>query len=119
MNFNNFYIEMDQNFVWKMLLFFCAICIIIASSDTAFAAAPIGTADVIGSNLCRLVDTLSGNTAKAVATIAIFVLGVGLFLGKFNWPAALTVVVGVVIVFSAGKFVTMFAGSGSSACMQN
>ena len=43
--------------------------------------------------------------------MAIFSVGVGLFLGKLNWGVAAATAAGVGIIFSAGKLVNFIAGS--------
>ena len=112
MNIKSFYIEIDSDFVWKLFLLFCVIGLIIASSDVALAApAAPGSNDVIGDTLCRLIQHLSGNIARGIATMAIFSVGVGLFLGKLNWGVAAATAAGVGIIFSAGKLVNFIAGS--------
>jgi len=50
---------------------------------------------------------LSGGIARGIATIAIFSVGVGLFLGKLNWGIAAA---GVGIIFSAPKLVAFLSG---------
>ena len=117
MNFLNFRLEVDHDFVWRLLLLLCAICIIIASSDAAFAAGG-GTADendVVGQTLCRLVKNLAGGTAKGIATIAIFAVGVGLFIGKLNWGIAAATAAGVGIIFAAPKLVAFLSGDPDNA----
>ena len=86
MNFTKFQIELNAELAWRLVLLSSAICIIITSADAAFAAAAPAAADndVVGQTLCRLVANLSGGIARGIATIAIFSVGVGLFLGKLN-----------------------------------
>jgi len=113
--------QLNSDFAWKALMFFCAATLILSSTDSAFAAGGGNSADPIGYQLCLLVATLSGGVAKAVATIAIIGVAGGLLLGKLNWVVALTVSVGVIIIFSAGSIVKMISGSdsgvaGASSC---
>ena len=117
MNIKSFYIEIDSAVIWKLFLLFCVIAIIITSSDVALAAAANSASsnDVIGNTLCRLVANLSGNIARAIATIAIFAVGVGLFLGKLNWGIAAATAGGVGIIFSANKLVGFLTGQDSDA----
>lgn len=113
MNFFNFQLELDQNFVWRLLLTICMISVIVSSSDVAFAT---GTAnDVVGATLCRLVSNLSGGIAKGIATIAIFAIGVGLFLGKLNWGIAAATAAGVGIIFAAPRLVAFLSGDANNS----
>jgi type IV secretory pathway VirB2 component (pilin) len=71
--------------------------------------------DVVGATLCRLVANLSGGIARGIATIAIFAVGVGLFLGKLNWGIAAATAAGVGIIFSAPKLVAFLSGDVSNS----
>ncbi len=113
MNFSTFQIEFSRDLVWRLFLVLSAISIIIVSCDAAFAT---GTAnDVVGATLCRLVANLSGGIARGIATIAIFAVGVGLFLGKLNWGIAAATAAGVGIIFSAPKLVAFLSGDSSNS----
>lgn len=119
MNFTNFHIELNADLVWRLFLLFAATCIIIAAADSAFAtdnANGAGTKDdVVGATLCRLVENLSGGIARGIATIAIFSVGVGLFLGKLNWGIAAATAAGVGIIFSAPQLVAFLSGESKNA----
>lgn len=115
MNFSNFQVEVNADLAWRLFLLFAAICTIMAASDAAFAAATSSTTgsqdDVVGQTLCRLVSNLQGGIARGIATIAIFSVGVGLFLGKLNWGIAAATAAGVGIIFSAPKLVAFLSGN--------
>ncbi len=112
MNFSNFHVEINADLAWRLFLLFAAACTIVAASDAAFAAADN---DVVGQTLCRLVANLSGGIARGIATIAIFSVGVGLFLGKLNWGIAAATAAGVGIIFSAPKLVAFLSGDADNA----
>ena len=120
MNLSKFYIEINADLAWRLFLLFSSICVILAVSDSAFAADAGDAAnenDVVGATLCRLVANLSGGIARGIATIAIFSVGVGLFLGKLNWGIAAATAAGVGIIFSAPKLVAFLSGdSANSDC---
>lgn len=124
MTFKKFEIELNNDFAWRLFLLLASILVIIISSDAAFAdaTAPAIVADpnndVVGATLCRLVVNLSGGIARGIATIAIFSVGVGLFLGKLNWGVAAATAAGVGIIFSAPKLVAFLSGvTDASNCM--
>lgn len=111
MNFSNFHVEINADLAWRLFLLFAAMCTIMAASDAAFAGAtPSAEDDVVGHTLCRLVSNLKGGIARGIATIAIFSVGVGLFLGKLNWGIAAATAAGVGIIFSAPKLVAFLSG---------
>ncbi len=116
MNSTKFQIELNADLVWRLVLLFAAICIILTSADAAFATDPVSN-DVVGDTLCRLVSNLSGGIARGIATIAIFSVGVGLFLGKLNWGIAAATAAGVGIIFSAPQLVAFLSGdAGDATC---
>ncbi|MEM6339435.1 MAG: TrbC/VirB2 family protein [Pseudomonadota bacterium] len=116
MNFSNFHVEINADLAWRLLLLFAAMCAIVTASDAAFASAPAAADnDVVGQTLCRLVANLSGGIARGIATIAIFSVGVGLFLGKLNWGIAAATAAGVGIIFSAPKLVAFLSGDADNA----
>lgn len=117
MNFTKFQIELNAELAWRLVLLFSAICVILTSAEAAFAAAAPAAADndVVGQTLCRLVANLSGGIARGIATIAIFSVGVGLFLGKLNWGIAAATAAGVGIIFSAPKLVAFLSGDADNA----
>lgn len=108
-------LRLDSDFAWRVLLFFCFLAVVFGISDEVLASSS-GTGssaggDEIGQRLCVVVKSLSGGIAKAVATIAIIGVAGGLLMGKLQWMTAMTVSVGVIIIFSAGKIVGWVSGS--------
>ena len=91
---------------------FCFCIAILLSSlipNTSFAASDSG--DAIASVLCTIVGALQGAIGKAVATIAIVVLGIGLFLGKLSWPLAVATAIGIGMIFGASEMVGWISGT--------
>ena len=117
MNSTKFQIELNADLVWRLVLLFAAICVILTSAEAEFAAAAPAAEDndVVGQTLCRLVANLSGGIARGIATIAIFSVGVGLFLGKLNWGIAAATAAGVGIIFSAPRLVAFLSGDADNA----
>ncbi len=116
MNFTKFHVELNTDLAWRLFLLLAATAIIVSASDAAFAVAPSAADnDVVGQTLCRLVANLSGGIARGIATIAIFSVGVGLFLGKLNWGIAAATAAGVGIIFSAPKLVAFLSGDSDNA----
>ncbi len=120
MNFFNINFQMDKEFILRLLFSLAAVSVImLAWNESAFATAASGgdANDVVGQTLCRLVQNLSGGVARGIATIAIFAVGVGLFLGKLNWGIAAATAAGVGIIFAAPKLVAFLSGdANNSAC---
>jgi type IV secretory pathway VirB2 component (pilin) len=108
--------KIDSDFIWKSLLLILFACMVTTNFDVALASSDSGSSsdnnDAIGEQLCNIVQSLQGGIAKSVATIAIIGVAGGLLLGKLNWVVAMTVSVGVIIIFSAGKIVGFVSGDG-------
>lgn len=105
----------SRDFYWRLLMVFCIASTLIAVSDAAFAAA--ANNDVIGTKLCSLVKNMSGGIAKSIATMAIFAVGISLFMGKLNWGTAAMTGAGVAIVFGSAQVVAWLSGdSNNSNC---
>ena len=108
---------MNKDFYWRVLTTLCVMCAIISACDAAFATATVATGDVIGDTLCALVNNVSGGIAKSIATLAIFAVGIGLFMGKLSWGTAALTAAGVGVIFGASKLVGWLGGSDATgAC---
>jgi type IV secretion system protein VirB2 len=104
---------------FKTLIFFLISFFIINNYELAMAgvapAASGSSSDPIGTQLCRIITILTGSTAKAISVVALFSIGVGLFMGKVNWGVALTTATGVVVIFGASSLVGFLGGTGVDA----
>ncbi len=91
-----------------------ALCIFLALSapHDVWAAISQDSAGGIAGTMCKITNALTGPIGKAVATIAVVVLGIGLFLGKLSWGLAMATAIGIGLIFSAGTIVTWLGGSG-------
>jgi type IV secretion system protein VirB2 len=101
-----------------------AVLLTLLIPNTSFASSSTGTTgsgDAIASVLCTIVTALTGTIGKAVATIAVVVLGIGLFLGKLSWPLAVATAIGIGMIFGATDLVNWIStgagnGTGSGGC---
>lgn len=107
MSHHNF--QSKSNFFTRIALpFFIAVFASAIISNPALAAN-----DAITQVLCNVVATLQGTMGKAIATIGICVLGIGLFLGKLNWAVGIATAIGIGLIFGASSFISWVA-SGST-----
>lgn len=81
----------------------------LASATTA------ASSDAISGVLCAIVQKFNGPIGRGIATIAIIVLGIGLFLGKLSWPVAVATAIGIGLIFGAGQMVTWISAAGGNA----
>ncbi|MCH9753834.1 MAG: TrbC/VirB2 family protein [Alphaproteobacteria bacterium] len=93
----------DLDLSKKVSFIFClfALVAIIFPNIAHAAADDSGITQV----LCNVVNQLQGGIGKAIATIAIIVLGVGLFMGKLSWPLAVATAIGIGMIFGAASIV--------------
>ena len=98
----------NKNYSWQICLCFLAAAALIMAPDYAMA-------DGIENALCKVVEWLTGPIGKAIATIAIIIIGVGALMGKVSWGMAIIVAIGVGVVFGASELVTALGG-GDEAC---
>lgn len=119
MNLEKLNIEVNSDLIWRVFLMITSVFAILMMSDVVLAGGATSTDpannDVVGETLCRLVANLSGGIARGIATIAIFAVGVGLFLGKLNWGIAAATAAGVGIIFSAPRLVAFLSGDADNA----
>ncbi|MBF8246795.1 MAG: TrbC/VirB2 family protein [Rickettsia sp.] len=107
-----FKIKSSQIYVlikYSMILYFIYY---FSTTNLVFGSTPPGgdSNDVIGESLCNLVNLISGQIARGIATLAIFAIGIGLFLGKVSWGLAATTAAAVAVIFGASDLVDFFAG---------
>lgn len=106
--------ELDLKSVKQYFFTLCIIGFIMVSRN---AWADDTDATAITNVLCNVVDLLQGTAGQAIATIAIIILGIGLFIGKLSWPVALGTAVGVGIIFGAADLVDWLSDGGATeAC---
>lgn len=70
-------------------------------------------APAIHTVFCRIFAVMQGSVGASLATIAVCMLGFGAMLGKVQWSTALTVTIGLIVLFSASSILTvMYARNG-------
>ncbi len=85
-----------------------AVCI---TSDAAMAQqSPMGNV------ICGIIGIVYGNLGRGVAVLAVIILGVGAMLGKVSWGLAMTVGIGIGVVFGAVPLTAyLISGNGASS----
>ena len=68
----------------------------------------------IGGALCNIAKIFTGQTGKAIATIAIVFLGIAAFFGKVTWGLALMFAVGVFAIFGSAEIVSAISDKGGA-----
>ncbi|WEX75120.1 TrbC/VirB2 family protein [Sinorhizobium numidicum] len=86
---------------------FMAAAFSIGMIEPAFAQATGG----IESVLQNIVDMLTGNIAKLLATIAVIIVGIAWMFGYLDLRKAAYVVLGIGIIFGASQIVSTISGA--------
>lgn len=60
--------------------------------------------------LQKVVDILTGNTARLLAILSVIGFGIGALFGRVSWRRAGEIVLGIAIVFGAASVVDMLTG---------
>ena len=97
---------------WQLFLAFAIVLGAMMVPIDALAANPI---EIV---MCNVVFFMTGTTGKAIATIAIIVVGLGALMGKISWGMALIVALGVALVFGAATIVDNLGGEGTDCTGQ-
>ncbi len=116
------YIADDSVKLWYLFFALCLVAAIFSLPYDVLAAGS-GSAGVpsssdasaggIATTMCKITKALTGPIGKAVATIAVVVLGIGLFLGKLSWGLAMATAIGIGLIFSAPTIVEWLGGSAA------
>lgn len=69
----------------------------------------------MGAVLCDVVLFIYGNLGRSLATLAVIILGVGALLGKTSWGIAITVSVGISVIFNAELVASLLICGDTSA----
>lgn len=99
----------SQHFAFLTLL---TVALVLMVPELAMAAEET---TAMGNVLCKVVDMVMGNMGRGLATLAVIIIGVGATLGKVSWGLAITVAVGIAVIFNAGDIVDRL-GAGGGGC---
>jgi type IV secretory pathway VirB2 component (pilin) len=92
-----------------VFLAFLTIALTLMLTGAAFA-----TATPMGNVLCTVVEfIIHGNLGRGLATLGIIMVGIGAMIGKVSWGLALTVGVGISVIFGAYDIAALLGVSPS------
>lgn len=86
--------------------------LVLAAAEPAFAQST-GVGGNVGSFIQNIIDLLNSNVIRGLAIIAIIITGIAWMFGHLDMRRAGTVVVGIIVIFSAAAIVDMIVGGGS------
>jgi type IV secretion system protein VirB2 len=86
----------------------------VASASPAYAqSASVG--GNIGAFIQNIIDLLNSNVIRGLAVIAIIITGIAWMFGHLDMRRAGTVVVGIIVIFSAAGIVDLITGGSGAA----
>jgi type IV secretion system protein VirB2 len=85
----------------------------LATASPAFAQAT-GVGGNIGTFIQNIIDLLNSDVIRGLAVIAVIVTGVAWMFGHLDLRRAGTVVVGIIVIFSAAGIVDLIVGGGGA-----
>jgi type IV secretion system protein VirB2 len=94
---------------WQLFLVFAIVIGVSMIPMESFAAA-----NAIQNTLCKVVGLFTSTTGKAIATLAVIIVGVGALMGKVSWGLALIVALGIALVFGAASIVDAIDSTGNT-----
>lgn len=103
--------EQQHAFQRQLVLALLACVMLLAFAQSAYA----GTDTPMGVVLCNIVKMVYGNLGRGLACLAVIIIGVGATLGKTSWGLALTVAVGIAVIFNAHQVVDYLDGEEGGA----
>lgn len=86
----------------------------LVSASPAFAQAAGGVGGNVGTFIQNIIDLLNSNVIRGLAVIAIIVTGIAWMFGHLDMRRAGTVVVGIIVIFSAAAIVDLITGGGGA-----
>jgi len=93
---------------WLQLAVIAMIAVAVLVPETALAQTT-SAADKLNSGLKALIDLLNGKVARSLAILAVIGFGIGALAGRVDWIRALQVILAIMIIFSAGSLIDLFA----------
>lgn len=111
--------NLSTNSIWYLTYAFCMVALILFMPEFSYAEATGTSESALSGTLCRVQQLLTGTLGKSIASIAVVVLGIGLFLGKLSWGLAIATACGIGLIFGASNIVGWLGGITVSTCVTN
>jgi type IV secretion system protein VirB2 len=82
-------------------------------ASPALAQTTTGAGGNIGTFIQNIIGILTNNVVRGLAIIAVIVTGIATMFGHLDLRRAGTVILGIIVIFSAAAIVDQVVGSGS------
>ena len=95
---------------WRSLTQYALLSTIIATLAFLIPEAAYAQESPMGIVICYVVAVVFGQLGRALAVLAVMIVGIGATLGKVSWGLAVTVAVGVAVLFGSADIVRILLG---------
>ena len=86
----------------------------LCAASPALAQTTSGAGGNIGTFVQNVIDILNNNVVRGLAVIAVITTGISWMFGAVDLRRAGTVIVGIIVIFSASTIVGLVTGSGTT-----
>ena len=99
-----------SNYV-KTFLVSLSFLVFLISSSNVFAGDATSTGDATGivTIFCNVINEITGGIGKVISVLILISMAIGLFLGKITWGLAISVMVGMGLLFGATGIVDLMS----------
>ena len=87
----------------------------LSAASPALAQTTSGAGGNIGTFVQNVIDILNNNVVRGLAVIAVIITGISWMFGAVDLRRAGTVIVGIIVIFSASTIVGLVTGSGTTS----
>ncbi len=108
--------EYNMTKSWMLCFCFLSAMVVMFVPEIVFAQGAGAGGAAISKVLCNAVKLINGQTGKALATLAVIVIGIGALMGKVSWGMAIIVGIGIAVIFGAGAIVDEVSGAAGQNC---
>ncbi len=91
------------------------LLVAVGAASPAFAQSTSGSGGNIGTFIQNVIDILNNNVVRGLAVIAVILTGISWMFGAVDLRRAGTVIVGIVVIFSASTLVGLITGAGGAS----
>ena len=83
---------------------FVSVLVLCLMPDGAWAGqTPPPSTDSISNSLCTIIGMITGTAGRAIASLAVIIVGLSSLLGRVQWQQAIIVCIGISVIFGAPK----------------
>jgi type IV secretion system protein VirB2 len=104
-------VEREQQSKQLVRFVLVSAVVFLVAFEPSLAMAEDAADDGLTNAATKILGLLTGNLGKAVATIAVVIMGMMAMFGKLEWERAFKVVLGIAIVFGAASIMKLFGGT--------